>query len=70
MQFRVLGLGLLQDGDVGLGVFPEGEEILVGRLSFGRVALRGMGSADVEMLKARRSAASGGAWQSLGRALA
>ena len=29
LQFRVLGLGLLQDGDVGVGVFPEGKEILI-----------------------------------------
>jgi hypothetical protein len=26
MQFRVLGLGFFQDGDVGVGVFPEAEE--------------------------------------------
>src|SRR5712692_4178685 len=30
LQLRVLRLGLLQDGDVGVGVFPEGEEIFVG----------------------------------------
>jgi hypothetical protein len=30
LQLRILGLGLLQDGDVGIGVFPEGEEIFVG----------------------------------------
>jgi len=30
LQFGVLGFGLLQDGDVGVGVFPEGEEIFVG----------------------------------------
>jgi hypothetical protein len=29
-QFRVLRFGLLQDGDVGVGVFPEGEEVFVG----------------------------------------
>ncbi len=28
MQLRLLGLGFLQDGDVGVGVFPAGEEIL------------------------------------------
>jgi hypothetical protein len=28
MQLRVLRFGLLQDGDVGIGVFPEGEEFL------------------------------------------
>jgi hypothetical protein len=30
LQRRVLSLGLFQDGDVGVGVFPEGEEILTG----------------------------------------
>jgi hypothetical protein len=30
LQLRVLRLGLLQDGDVGVGVFPEGEEVFVG----------------------------------------
>jgi len=30
LQLGVLGFGLLEDGDVGVGVFPEGEEILVG----------------------------------------
>ena len=30
LQLRVLRLGLLQDGDVGVGVFPEGEEVVVG----------------------------------------
>ena len=29
LQLRVLGFGLLQDGDVGVGVFPEGKEIFV-----------------------------------------
>src|ERR1019366_7891374 len=30
LQRRVLGFGFLQDGDVGIGVFPEGEKIFVG----------------------------------------
>jgi hypothetical protein len=30
LQLRVLGLGLLRDGDVGVGIFPEREESLVG----------------------------------------
>src|SRR5580704_12563245 len=30
MKVRVLGFGLLQDRDVGIGVFPEGEEVFVG----------------------------------------
>ena len=29
LQSRVLRLGLLQDGDVGVGVFPEGEGVLM-----------------------------------------
>ena len=30
LQLRVLRLGLFQDGDVGVGVFPKSEEIFVG----------------------------------------
>jgi hypothetical protein len=30
LQLPVLRLGFLQDGDVGVGVFPEGGELLVG----------------------------------------
>jgi hypothetical protein len=49
LQLRVLCLGLLQDGDVGVGVFPEGEEVLICRLGFGGVALQGVGATDLEM---------------------
>ena len=38
LQFGVLALGLLQDGDVGVGVFPEGEKIFVGDTCFAAVA--------------------------------
>jgi hypothetical protein len=37
LQLRVLRLGLLQDGDVGVGVFPERKEILIGGAGFGDV---------------------------------
>ena len=30
LQLRVLGFGFLQDGDVGIGVFPENQEVLLG----------------------------------------
>jgi len=42
LQLRVLRLGFLQDGDVGVGVFPEGEEIFVGgeRPNAGRIGIR------------------------------
>ena len=38
LQLGVLRLGFLQDGDVGVGVFPEGEEVLVGGAGLGGVA--------------------------------
>jgi hypothetical protein len=39
LQFRVLRLGLLQDGDVGVGVFPQREEIVVRSAGFGGVTV-------------------------------
>src|ERR1035438_9707452 len=49
LQLRVLCLGLLQDRNVGVGVFPEGEEVLIGGFCFGDVALHGIGSTQLEM---------------------
>jgi hypothetical protein len=49
MQLCVFRLGLLQDGDVGVGVFPECEEILIGGLCLGGVALHGVGSTNLKM---------------------
>jgi hypothetical protein len=40
---------LLQDGDVGVGVFPECEEVMIGGPRFVRVALQGVGAAKLEM---------------------
>jgi hypothetical protein len=40
LQLRVLRLGFLQDGDVGVGVFPEGEEVLIGGAGLGGVTLQ------------------------------
>ena len=40
LQLRVLRLGVLQDGHVGVGVLPKGEEILISRLRFSYVALQ------------------------------
>jgi hypothetical protein len=39
MELCVLRLGSYENGDVGVGVFPEREEILMGRLRLGVVAL-------------------------------
>jgi hypothetical protein len=30
LQFRVLRLSLLEDGNIGIGVFPESKEIFIG----------------------------------------
>jgi hypothetical protein len=38
LQLRVLCFRLLQDGDVGIGVFPEGEEVLIGGASVSSIA--------------------------------
>jgi len=37
LELRVLRLGLPQDGDVGVGVFPERDEILIAHFDFGCV---------------------------------
>ena len=44
LQLRVFRLGLLVDGDVGVGVFPEGEEIFVGgeRSDAGGIGIRSL----------------------------
>src|SRR5438876_833262 len=41
--------GFLQDRDVGVGVFPEGQEILIRAFCFGHVAVDRVGSAKLEM---------------------
>src|SRR6516164_499022 len=62
MQLCVFRLGLLQDGDVGVGVFPEGEEILIGGLCLGGVALHGVGTAELEMGKCSDGLVNDHAW--------
>src|SRR5258708_6406171 len=49
LEICILGFGSNEDGNVGVGVFPEREEILIGRLGFVGVALHGIGPADLEM---------------------
>ena len=43
-NFRVLSLGLLQDGNVGVGVFPKREEILIRGAGMRGVALDHVGA--------------------------
>ena len=45
LQLRVLRLSLFQNGDVGVGVFPEREEVLIGGLCLGGVTLQVVGTA-------------------------
>jgi hypothetical protein len=40
-QLGVLRFGSDEDGDVRVGVFPERQEIVIGRLGLGGVALAG-----------------------------
>jgi hypothetical protein len=49
LQLCVLSLGLLQDGDVGVGVFPKSEEVLVGSFRFRGVTLHGIGATELKM---------------------
>ena len=49
LQLRVLCLGFFQDGNIGVGIFPESEEVLVGHARFGGVAFESVGSADLQM---------------------
>ena len=42
LHFLLLCLGFFQDGNVGVGIFPEGEEILVGSFRFGGATRYGM----------------------------
>jgi hypothetical protein len=49
LQLRVLGLGLLQDGDFGIGIFPKSEKILIGGLRLRGVAIDGICAAKLKM---------------------
>src|SRR5215469_7120267 len=49
LQLRVLGFGLLQDGNIRVGVFPQRQKILIRGAGFGGVALHGVGAGEAEM---------------------
>ena len=48
LQLRVLAFRLLVDGDVGIGVFPECEEVLIGCFSFRVIALHGISAGKLQ----------------------
>ena len=45
LELGVLGFGLFLDGEIGVGVFPHGEKILIGSSRLGFVAGQGVGAA-------------------------
>ena len=49
LQLRVLRLGLLQDRQIRVSIFPGGEDVLVGELGLGAVALLGIGAGDAKL---------------------
>src|SRR5579859_3466449 len=44
LEFGVFGFGFLEDGNVRIGVFPKGEEVLVSGACFSRIVLQGVGA--------------------------
>src|ERR1700693_2772134 len=49
LKLGVFGFGGDEDGDVGVGVLPLGEEILICRLGLGGVGLHHIGASEAEM---------------------
>jgi hypothetical protein len=49
LQLGVLRFGFLQDGDVGVGILPQREEIIVGGASLRAIARQGVGACDAKM---------------------
>jgi hypothetical protein len=48
LQLRVFRLGMLQDGNVGIGVFPESKEIFIGGCCLASVCGHRGGSAELQ----------------------
>jgi len=49
MQLQILRFGFLEDRDIGVGVFPEREKILICRLGFRSVALQHIGAGKLKV---------------------
>ena len=48
-QLRVLHLGFLKDGNAGVGIFPEREEVLIRSPGFGRISRNNVGPSQPQM---------------------
>jgi hypothetical protein len=57
LQLRVLGFGLLKDGDGGIGVFPQGEEVIVSGKSKdgGGIGIRASRSSRLQRIRTRHA---------------
>ena len=62
LQLRILRFGFLQDGDVGVSVFPQREEILIRCAGFGGVALHSVSAGEAEMSKRCEGKVHDDAW--------
>ena len=51
LQLRVLSFRGDEDGNIGVGVFPQREEILIGEAGFGGIALHSVGATELKMGK-------------------
>src|SRR6266852_3226459 len=49
LQLRIFCFGLLKDGDVRVGIFPQREEVLIGGAGPGRIAFESVRTAEVEV---------------------
>lgn len=49
LKFCVLRFSLLKDGDVGIGVFPEREEVLIRGAGFGFVGLKSVSAGESQV---------------------
>src|SRR5438445_1573823 len=49
LQLRVLRVGFLQDGNIGVGILPESEKVLILRVGFGCIALERVGAGEAKM---------------------
>jgi hypothetical protein len=48
LQLRVFRLGFFQDGDVGVGVFPKREKVLIPGARFGGISLKGVSASEAK----------------------
>ena len=55
-QLSEFHLRLFQNRDIGVGIFPECKEVLIGGACFGRILLDSIGAGEVEMGQSTRCA--------------